>query len=151
MSELNSMAQRTRSFVLYYERPDAAKSNHRMMAHKLYLAGDRLLYIPGFCTAHALQRASEHTFREKLITGDIFSIQCAIQLPSHQARLIHKLREIVARDLVIVNGVRVKPAGILSVRTQEILQHTMGHSILQVRADATDGILHTNAEAVIRV
>ena len=72
MSELNSLAQRTLSFVLYYERPDAAMSNQRMMANKLSLAGDRLLYIPGFCTAHALQRAFEHTLREKAITGDIF-------------------------------------------------------------------------------
>lgn len=123
---LNALALKMGIFIICCERPDNAKSNRRKMAQTSDALNEKVLYVPGICMSHTLQRCIEHTNNEKKTTGDVYAVQLVVQVISHQAKLLRALRDVLDCNLRVVNGVLNLPDAAAQAHTRAILSRTVG-------------------------
>ena len=133
VSKLNALAANLRVLV-YSERPDQCSANRRLQMHLAKSLRSNVLIDLGTCAAHAVHRTVVTSYQDEKMTGDVYTIQFVIQVVPHHIRLLRKLREVIWRNLDILDGSFESPNPVHTRHTRAVMEGTLGMKALRSRA-----------------
>ena len=133
LSKLKALAAKLRVLV-YSERPDQCSANRRLQMHLAKSLRSNVLVDLGTCAAHAVHRTVVTSYQDEKMTGDVYTIQFVIQVVPHHIRLLRKLREVIWRNLDILDGSFESPNPVHTRHTRAVMEGNLGMKALRSRA-----------------
>ena len=131
VSKLNALAANLRVLV-YSERPDQCSANRRLQMHLAKSLRSNVLIDLGTCAAHAVHRTVVTSYQDEKMTGDVYTIQFVIQIVPRHIRLLRKLREVIWRNLDILDGSFESPNPVHTRHTRAVMEGTLGVKSVEV-------------------
>jgi hypothetical protein len=133
LGELSQSVQ----FVLVNEVPDHAAANWRNIAYAASKMGPKVLFVPVGCGSHRIHRIISVTLKEDDLVGNIFAVQLVAQIPSHYARLVRVLRDLVEDELLVFPG---HPDESWAQHSKAIVDHTFLRTQKFIRGRLDGGV-----------
>lgn len=140
VESLKSMADRSpEQVVLMEEVVDRSRANQRKLAFTAEQLREhpRIFYHTGIgCVVHNLNRMLSDSIDEQATIGNVHAVQFVMSIAGRRAALQQALRELIASELVIMQG---PPPDEYRAHSAQVVSHTLLRALEHTRGSVDDG------------